>query len=124
MIRGSAAGIDRLRKLLAALDLEAVLAAEAAKLSETIQRSLSHRPGSSDHSTPWLRSGNLRQSISSASEDDAVVVGSTDPVAIDQELGTRQIPPRPFLAPAAAAEAPELVASLRSAVSRAAEDIR
>jgi hypothetical protein len=51
---------------------------------------------------PLLRTGEMRESIS-ASVDAATltgVVGSTDPVAIFQELGTERIPPRPFLSTA------------------------
>jgi hypothetical protein len=51
---------------------------------------------------PLLRTGEMRESISA--EVDAVtltgVVGSTDPVAVFQELGTPHIPPRPFLSTA------------------------
>lgn len=54
---------------------------------------------------PLLRTGKLEHSISLSVEPMQVVVGSTDKVALWQELGTHNsmvgnIPPRPFLAPA------------------------
>jgi phage gpG-like protein len=90
-----------------------------ARLGTTVRLSLSRAPGE-DHATPWLRTGELRASIIHEATDDSVVIGSTDPVAIYQEMGTRAIPPRPFLAPAAAAEAEptalEIAGTIRDAI--------
>ena len=47
---------------------------------------------------PLLRSGKLRDSISSEVEDMVLVVGSTDVNMVYQELGTEKIPPRPVFA--------------------------
>jgi len=48
---------------------------------------------------PLLRSGELRDSISSEVGDMMVVIGSTDVNMVYQELGTDKIPPRPVFAP-------------------------
>lgn len=85
--------------------------------------SLSHRVGE-DHTAPWLRTGELRASIASQTSEDAAIIGSTTPVAVYQELGTRSIPPRPFLAPAAATEAEGVVHDIAHAVRAAIEASR
>lgn len=50
---------------------------------------------------PLLRSGELRDSITSQVHGDKAIVGSSSDIALYQELGTATIPPRPFLGPAA-----------------------
>jgi phage gpG-like protein len=50
---------------------------------------------------PLLRTGDLRDSISSEVEGLEAAIGSTSDVALYQELGTSRIPPRPLLGPAA-----------------------
>lgn len=62
---------------------------------------------------PLLRTGELRESIETTAPVDegrAVCgyVGSKDPVAKFQELGTRNIPPRPFLTGACVAKEKEI----------------
>jgi phage gpG-like protein len=49
---------------------------------------------------PLLRKGDLRDSISHQVGALEAVIGSPDPVALYQEIGTPTIPPRPFLGPA------------------------
>jgi len=49
---------------------------------------------------PLLRTGDLARSIQFTIEGDTGYVGSDDPVAVYQELGTARIPARPFLGPA------------------------
>jgi phage gpG-like protein len=52
--------------------------------------------------SPLLETGELRDSIQFSVKDDSTAyVGSNDPVALYQELGTSRIPPRSFLAGAA-----------------------
>lgn len=46
---------------------------------------------------PLLRTGQLRNSISSQVETGKLVLGSDDPVAPFQEYGTSRIPPRSFI---------------------------
>ena len=68
---------------------------------------------------PLLRTGRMRASISGKAvrlpNGAAVVIGSADPVARDQELGTARIPPRPFLARAMIMLEPTIVESLAKA---------
>ncbi len=49
---------------------------------------------------PLLRTGALRGSIESAVSGRQAAVGSNADTAVYQELGTKSIPPRPFLGPA------------------------
>jgi len=79
----------------------AALERAAAQIEAAALQALSHAPGD-DHATPWLRSGALRDSLAHSVEESQAVIGSDSEVAVDQELGTRSVPPRPFLAPAAA----------------------
>ena len=56
-----------------------------------------------ENDNPLLRTGEMRDSISHAYDWQRFefVVGSTDEIAVYQELGTpKGLPPRPFLAPA------------------------
>lgn len=87
------------------------LARLAEELRVSVMELLSHEVGS-DHTTPWLRTGALRESITSRSSETEAVVGSNNPVAVHQEFGTGRIPPRPFFSAAAGAEADRLVDSL------------
>lgn len=77
----------------------------AGVLADGVRVRLSEGPGGA-HDTPWVESGRLRDSIGVAAEGDAdgarAVVGSSDPAAVPQELGTVHAVARPFLAPAAA----------------------
>lgn len=50
---------------------------------------------------PLLRDGTLRRSIEHEVSGDSVVVGSKLDIAAFQEFGTKTIPPRPFIGPAA-----------------------
>ena len=70
------------------------------------------------HGAPWLRTGELRDSIGHRADGLAAVVGSTSDVARYQELGTARVPPRAFLAPAAA----ENGAAVARAIGQAAAD--
>jgi phage gpG-like protein len=47
--------------------------------------------------TPLLETGELQKSIGSQVDHDRALIGSDDKVAVWQELGTKTIPPRPFL---------------------------
>ncbi len=46
---------------------------------------------------PLYRTGELRASISYSVQGQAVILGTTDPIAPYQENGTSRIPPRPFI---------------------------
>jgi phage gpG-like protein len=110
-----------LQHLRASLDLSPKLEQAAARLEAEVKSVLSHLPGE-DHSAPWLRTGMLHESISHQANATEAVVGSSDPVALYQELGTHRIPPRPFLAPTAASLADELANDLADAIRSACED--
>ena len=57
---------------------------------------------------PLLRKGDLRESIEHKIDGKVAYVGSDDPIAEYQELGTARIPPRSFLGGAAFRKAPEV----------------
>lgn len=57
---------------------------------------------------PLLRSGKLRNSIQVEAFPHEAVIGSKEDIAAYQEFGTEKIPPRPFLGPAAYANAPKV----------------
>lgn len=73
----------------------------AGRIAEAVRTVLSQRPGG-EHQMPWLRSGELRDSIAHSADENRAVIGSTSAVARYQEEGTKSDPPRPFLAPVAA----------------------
>jgi phage gpG-like protein len=58
--------------------------------------------------SPLLETGDLRDSIEREVQHDAAYVGSNSKKAVWHELGTSRIPPRPFLATAAAAKTEEI----------------
>ena len=118
-------GLHALSEALAHLDLAATqrgaLEGSASQLQASVKQLLSRRPGE-DHSTPWFRTGVLHDSIKHEVGDNGAVVGSTDLVAAFQELGTRSDPPRPFLTPAAAAEAEDIAHLIADAVAAALKE--
>ena len=95
------------------------LAEQAARMAARVRDGLSDPPGGSGHDEPWLQSGALRNSVGAQADGLQAVVGSSDPAAIPQEMGTTHLPPRPFLAPAGAAMAEEVAEALGKAVVRA-----
>ena len=108
----------------AALDTDVDVAARtaldaaAARLAAEIRRTLATPPGG-PHETPWRQTGALQASITHATEGDTAVVGSASLYAAAQERGSRTIPPRPFLLPAAQRLAPDLARSVGQAVAAA-----
>ncbi len=69
------------------------------------------------HDTPWRRTGALQDSISHQLDGDIARVGSSDPAARPQELGTARLPPRPFLAPVATALGGAIAEAIGTAVA-------
>ena len=110
--------IARLARIDFATIQHVALEAAASQLEAAVKQELSHLPGA-DHATPWLRTGELRDSIAHIADEQSACVGSDDPAAVYQELGTRSDPPRPFLAPAAAAAAEDIAHAVAAAVARA-----
>lgn len=112
-----------LARRLGALDLEAVsrtsLTAQCERLAAQIRDALSHPPGEGPHDYPWVRTGELRDSIGAESQGDEAVVASTSPVALWQERGTARVAPRPFLAPIASMEGEAIAEAIGIAVMTA-----
>ncbi len=117
-ITGLAEATERLTGLDVSQAGQGALEQAAQQLEAAVRETLSHVPGE-DHAAPWLRTGALRASVGHRVSEEAAVIGSDDPVAVDQELGTRTIPPRPFLASTAAAKAEQLVEDFAAALARA-----
>lgn len=65
---------------------------------------------------PLLRDGTLRASIQREVQGTEAVVGSKSDIAAYQEFGTRTIPPRPFIGPAAFANKAKIERILGEAV--------
>ena len=99
-------GLNELRERLERLRPEEVmaraLAEQAQRLAARVRDGLSDAPGTAGHDEPWLQSGALRDSVGAQADGLQAVVGSSDPAAVPQELGTAHMPARPFLAPVAA----------------------
>lgn len=119
-------GLHALAEALARLDFSAAqrdaLEQAAQQLETSVRQTLSHRPGE-DHSAPWLRTGSLRESIGHDASETVAAIGASDPVAVYQELGTRSVPPRPFLAPAASAQAEGIAHSIGDAVAQVLREV-
>ena len=106
---------DRLARLNMSETQHDALEQAASQLEDAVRDSLSHPPGSA-HATPWLRTGTLRTSIQHNADENSAAIGSSDAVAVDQEQGTKIVPPRPFLAPAAAACAEQIAQDIANAI--------
>ncbi len=107
---------DYLANLPISETVTAALENAAAGLADAVRESLS-TPANGPHDAPWLQTGTLRASIAHSADDNSAVVGSNDPAAAPQELGTAAIPPQPFLAPTAAAQAEDIARRVGSAVA-------
>ncbi len=99
-------GLNELRERLERLRPEEVMAQALAEQTERmaarVRDGLSEQPGAAGHDEPWLQSGALRDSVGAQADGLQAVVGSSDPAAVPQEMGTARMPARPFLVPAAA----------------------
>ena len=115
-VSGLQEAIARLDRLAIPDALASVTAAAAAAVERNVVETLSHPPGS-DHETPWLETGSLRDSISYDVQGTEAVIGSGSDVAVYQELGTPSIPPRPFLGSTAAAMAGDLVTMIAASIA-------
>lgn len=67
---------------------------------------------------PLLRSGELRDSIESEVVGLAAIVGTKSQIGFWQEVGTENIPPRPFIGPAYVRKIDPLMESIGFALSR------
>ena len=116
-------GLNELRERLERLRPEEVmakaLAEQAARMAARVQDGLSEQPGAAGHQEPWLQSGALRDSVGAQADGLQAAVGSSNPAAVPQELGTAHMPARPFLAPVAAAMGEEVARAVGAAVAAA-----
>lgn len=96
--------------------LAATLAAQADLLADAVRANLATPPGG-PHDHPWRETGSLQSSIAAAADGLTAQVGSNHPAAAPQELGTATIPPRPFLAPAAASLAEPIARAVGQALA-------
>ncbi len=99
-------GLNELRERLERLRPEEVaartLAERAQRMAARVREGLSETPNAIGHDEPCLRSGALRDSVGAQADGLQAVVGSSDPAAVPQEMGTAPMSARPFLAPVAA----------------------
>lgn len=113
-------GLSELRERLERLRVEEVmaraLAEQAGRMAAAVLDTLSDPPGAGGHDQPWLRSGALRDSVGAEADGLQAAVGSSDPAAVPQEMGTARTPPRPFLAPVAAGMGEEVARRVAKAV--------
>ncbi len=96
-----------------------VLAGQAQRMAARVREGLSEQPGAAGHDEPWLQSGALRDSVSAQADGLQAVVGSSDPAAVPQEMGTAHMPARPFLAPVVAGMGKDVARAVGAAVAAA-----
>ena len=96
--------------------LTTALEAAAARLANSIRDELNNPPGG-PHGMPWLHTGTLSDSIAHSVDGLDAMVGSNDPAAAPQELGTATTQPRPFLAPTAEALGEEIARDIGAALA-------
>ncbi len=68
---------------------------------------------------PLLRSGEMRDSIETKVGDRRAAIGSNSEIAVYQELGTRNMPARPFLGPAGFKLSEDVAQAIAREVARA-----
>ena len=117
-VRGLAEVLARLHAADPAGTMAAALDGQAAAMAAGVRDLLGSPPGGA-HGQPWRQTGALQASIGHVSEGLQAAVGSSDPAAAPQELGTVHLPPRPFLAPVAAAMGAGLAEAVGAAVASA-----
>ncbi len=110
---------ERLERLRPQEVMAKVLAEQAQRIAARVREGLSEPPGGAGHDEPWLQSGALRDSVGAQAENLQAAVGSSDPAAVPQELGTSRMPARPFLAPVAAEMGGEVARAVGDAVAAA-----
>ena len=113
--------LAKLSARMGAIDLDAVqrkaLEDAVQRIENAVRESLTHPDGS--RQAPRICEDELRDSIAHEIEMARAVIGSTSRVAADQELGSRSNPPRPFLAPAAAALGESVAEAIGAALADA-----
>jgi hypothetical protein len=116
-------GLAELRVRLASIRADEVmaraLAEQAERLAQAVRDGLSDAPGAGAHDRPWAPAGALHDSVGAQVDGLQAVVGSSDPAAAPQEMGTATIPPRPVLAPVAAQRGEEIARVVGAATAAA-----
>ena len=107
---------ERLASVRAEEVMARALAAQAERVAGAVRDGLSEPSGSAGHDEPWMQSGALHDSVGAEADGLQAVVGSNDAAAVPQEMGTHTMPPRPFLAPAAAGVGEEVARGVAEAV--------
>ena len=119
-------GLTGLRERLTHLRIEEVmaraLAEQAERVAAAVREGLSGPAGVGGHDRPWLQSGALRNSVGAQSAGLQAVVGSNDPAAAPQEMGTSRIQARPFLAPIASSMGEDVAGAVGAKVAAALRD--
>jgi len=115
-IKGLSALRERLERLRVEEVMAQALAAQAERVADAVRQRLSETPGTGGHDEPWRQSGALRDSVGAEADGLQAVVGSSDPAAVPQEMGTAHMPPRPFLAPTGAGMGQEVARGVAEAV--------
>ena len=118
-IRGLAEWRERLARVRVEEVMSRALAEQAERLAEAVRDGLSEPPGSGEHDRPWARTGALRDSVGAQTNGLEAAVGSSDPAAAPQEMGTSRMEPRPFLAPVAAQMGEEIAREVGAKVADA-----
>jgi len=85
-------------------------------MAAAVRENLSEPAGAGGHDRPWLQNGALRESVGMQADGLQVAVGSNDPAAAPQEMGTSQMQARSFLAPVAAGMGEEAARGVAEAV--------
>lgn len=115
-IKGLAEFRTRLQRLRPDELMATALAEQAESLAQAVRDGLAEPQGAGDHDKPWRRTGALHDSITATAAGLEAAVGSNDPAAAPQELGTSRIPPRPFLAPVAVERAQAIAKAIGQSV--------
>ena len=118
-IRGLSALRERLERLRVEEVMARALAAQAEQVADAVRHNLSDPPGGPGHDQPWLQSGALRDSVGAEADGLQAVVGSSDPAAVPQEMGTHKMAARPFLAPIASSMGEDIARAIGAKVAAA-----
>ena len=115
-VAGLAEVLARLRAADPAGAMAAALDGQVAAMAAGVRDLLGTPPGGA-HGQPWRQTVALQASIGHSVAGLQATVGSSDPAAAPQELGTVHVPPRPFLAPVAAARGAGVADAVGAAVA-------
>ena len=98
------------------------LAEQAARMAARVRDGLSEPPGRCRaRQNPGCRAARCRKAWGRSADGLQAVVGSSDPTAVSQELGTVHMPARPFLMPVAAGMGEEVARGVAKAMVDAFE---